>query len=131
MGAMLKTNDISADVQDHLRRVFVTLALGVLVAAAGAGIHVITNLGGLVSTLLGLGCLVGLYGSSSSNNLHDDTKRIALYCGFTFFQGMSIGGLINTLLFIDPSIIPVALGGTCLVFACFAGAAMLAKRRSW
>lgn len=46
-------------------------------------------------------------------------------------QGLSLGSLIDLVLQTDPSILVTALLATTTIFACFAGAALFAKRRSY
>ncbi|MBA0835065.1 hypothetical protein Goarm_007373, partial [Gossypium armourianum] len=47
------------------------------------------------------------------------------------FEGASIGPLIDLAIQIDPSVLVAAFVGTALAFACFSGAAMLARRREY
>ena len=46
-------------------------------------------------------------------------------------QGFSLGSLIYMVLLMDPAILVTALLATTTVFVCFAGAALLAKRRTY
>merc|ERR1711974_562663 len=125
--AMLKSNDVSAGTQSHLARVYSVLSLGLGVAALGSWIHLQTHLGGVLSTLATFGFLLWLsFDQDKSNQL----KRIGIFSGFCFAKGLSIGGLVEQLLFIDPSIVFSALLGTVGIFACFSQSAMLSKRRS-
>jgi len=125
--AMLKSNDVSAGTQSHLARVYSVLSLGLGVAALGSWIHLQTHLGGVLSTLATFGFLLWLsFDQDKSNQL----KRIGIFSGFCFAKGLSIGGLVEQLLFIDPSIVFSALLGTVGIFACFSLSAMLSKRRS-
>jgi Bax inhibitor 1 len=50
---------------------------------------------------------------------------------FGLLQGMSLGELVAVLLEVDPHMLLVATIGTTVIFMCFSGAAMLAKRRSY
>lgn len=52
------------------------------------------------------------------------------FCGM-IRQGLSIGGLVEMVAFIDPAIIVTAFMGTVAVFGCFSLAALVAKRRSY
>ena len=54
-------------------------------------------------------------------------QRVGLFSAFAFFQGASLGTLIEVLLFIDSSIIVHALAATTAVFLCFSGAALFGK----
>lgn len=132
-GRVLKMNDISIRTQEHLKKTYLALCAGVSVAAAGSYIHMLYNLGGMMS---GIGCflLLGMLHSSRSNNSYDSAefqKRLGYYLGFCLLKGISIGGLIENALFIDPAIVLVSFIGTMVVFGCFSLAALLAKRRSY
>ena len=47
------------------------------------------------------------------------------------FEGASVGPLIDLAIQIDPSVLVAAFVGTAIAFACFSGAAMLARRREY
>ena len=128
--AMLKTNDISAPVQAHLKKVYQCLACGVLAASVGTYAHLQYNLGGFVTLLGTLGCLLLLSGTPDQGAANFE-KRAALFGGMCFFKGCSIGGLVEHALFMDPSLVVIAFLGTTLSFACFSGAAILSRRRSY
>jgi hypothetical protein len=150
--ALLKANDISAPVQTHLGKVFsgkacfdlagpalthsntthldsdAVLTLGVGAAAVGAWTHTVTGLGGgFISAAAVFGLLLWLLYQQDKQNT---PKRLALFVAFGFSQGMSIGGLIDVILAVDPNIAVIALVATTSVFACFAGFSLLSRRRS-
>lgn len=125
--ALFKTNDLTSDIQSHLSRVYATLTAGILVAAVGVYLHLLLNIGGLLTTLGSLGVIVWIGMDQDKNNL---SKRLGMFAAFTLLQGASLGPLIELLLFVDPSILVTALLGTATIFACFSIASMLAKRRS-
>jgi FtsH-binding integral membrane protein len=64
-------------------------------------------------------------------NKADYQRRVAVIGGFGFLQGLSLGPLINHTVHVDPSILVTAFLATTTIFACFTGAALLAKRRSY
>ena len=45
--------------------------------------------------------------------------------------GFSLGPLLGAVIEIDPSIIPTAFLGTCVIFVCFSLAALYSERRAW
>jgi len=62
-----------------------------------------------------------------TNNL----KRFSILMAFGFFKGASLGNLVNTVLYVNPSILYMAFFGSLAIFASFSAAAMFAQRRSY
>jgi Bax inhibitor 1 len=124
--AVLKTNEISPQVQKHLSNVYATLTLGIATAAMSAALSLYTGFFGQWTGLAGLGMLVWLMMTP-----RDDPKRLPLFLGFTALEGLCVAPLIGAVMMIDPSIIATAFLMTTSVFACFSGAALFAKRRSF
>lgn len=60
LGVMLKDNDVSASTQGHLARVYTLLAGGLAVSAAGAWVHTVTGMGGILSSFAAFGLLMWL-----------------------------------------------------------------------
>lgn len=127
MQSLFKLNDVSPAVQNHLAKTYATLTGMVLAAALGAYAHMLYHLGGMLSTLVTVGILFYL-ASSRTLTLQ---QRVYLALGFGFFKGLSIGGLVEAVIFIDPSIVVTAFTGTVAIFACFSLAALVSKRRSF
>jgi FtsH-binding integral membrane protein len=128
LNALLKSNDIESHVQNHLCKVYLMLACGVGVAAGGAWVHLLYNIGGLLTLLATFGTMM-ILAMDSDKTLN--TSRLATFAAFTFFQGASLGSLVEVALMVDPSIIVTAFSATVAVFLCFSGAAMFARRRSY
>ena len=118
-------NDISADVQKHLSKTFTTLAMVVACAAVGVQLYLYTHLAPLLFFVGTMLCLWGFHGE------RDQTKRTYYLLGFGVCKGGAIGGLVEAALFMDPAIVTTAFLVTLVVFGCFAGAALFAKRRSY
>ena len=112
----------------HLVDVYNHLTLGVALAAVGAWLHLQTNLGGLLSALGALGCLLALSGTPDSAVTRG--KRTGLFLGFTLLKGLSLGPLIAMALRVNPALITTAALGTTLVFACFSASAYFSDKRS-
>ena len=106
---------------------YATLTAGILVAAVGVYLHILLNIGGLLTMLGSLGMLVWIGMDQDKNNL---SKRLGMFAAFTLLQGASLGPLIELLLFVDPSILVTALLGTATIFACFSVASMLGESQS-
>eukprot|EP00897_Mesotaenium_endlicherianum_P008782 jgi/Mesen1/7932/ME000422S07091 len=104
---------LSPKVQNHLQKVFTTLCASLLLSAVGVYVHILSHVGGVLTH-------IGFIGAG---------KRMKLLVAAAFLQGCSIGNLVEAVLSFDPSIVLSAFLGTVAIFACFAGAALLAKRR--
>lgn len=95
--------------------------------AAGSYLHLLWNIGGLLTTLGCFGSIAWLLSSSP----YEEQKRVALLMATALLQGASIGPLIDLAIKIDPSILITSFVGTAIAFGCFSAAAMLARRREY
>ncbi|KAF2282732.1 hypothetical protein P3X46_016474 [Hevea brasiliensis] len=118
---------ISPVVQAHLKQVYLTLCCTLVASAAGAYLHILWNIGGLLTTFACLGCMAWLL----SVPPYEEQKRVALLMAAGLFEGASIGPLIDLAIKIDPSVLITAFVGTSVAFGCFSAAAMLARRREY
>ncbi|CAE7239234.1 tmbim6 [Symbiodinium sp. KB8] len=125
--ALLKAGDISAGTQDHLARVYLTLCIGLAASSVGAYVHMLTHMGGMLSSLAALGLTLWLaFDADKTNTL----KRVSIFTAFCFAKGMSVGPLVAYAAYVEPSIILTAFLGTATIFGAFSLSAMLSKRRS-
>ncbi|KAJ7561280.1 hypothetical protein O6H91_03G021600 [Diphasiastrum complanatum] len=120
---------LSPNVQRHLQRVYLTVAGALLVSAIGVYAHILLGIGGLLTSLGFIGSSIWLANTSSS--AAEEGKRLKLLAAAAFFEGASLGTLIQAVLSFDPSIVVTALLGSVAIFACFSGAAVLARRREF
>ncbi|KAG4973059.1 hypothetical protein JHK87_029880 [Glycine soja] len=120
---------ISPVVQNHLKQVYFTLCFAVVAAAVGAYLHVLLNIGGFLTTVACMGSSFWLLSTPPFEEAC--RKRVTLLMAASLFQGSSIGPLIDLAIHIDPSLIFSAFVGTALAFACFSGAALVARRREY
>lgn len=118
---------ISPVVQTHLKRVYLTLCCALVASAFGAYLHVLWNIGGLLTTFGFLGSMIWLLSSPP----YEEKKRLSLLLLSAVLEGASIGPLIKLGIDIDPSILITAFVGTAVAFVCFSAAAMLARRREY
>ncbi|GMJ06089.1 ARABIDOPSIS BAX INHIBITOR 1, BAX inhibitor 1 [Hibiscus trionum] len=118
---------ISPIVQTHLKKVYLTLCCALIASAFGAYLHIILNIGGYLTTFACFGAIIWL----QSTPLYLEQKRFSLLMASAVFEGASVGPLIDLAIQIDPSVLVAAFVGTALAFACFSGAAMLARRREY
>jgi len=104
-----------------------TLCFAVAAAAAGAYLHVVFNIGGILTLIAGVGTSIWLL----STPPYQERKRLGLLMAAAMFQGASIGPLIDMAIQVDPSLIFSSFVATALAFGCFSGAALVAKRREY
>ncbi|KAG7471925.1 hypothetical protein MATL_G00103200 [Megalops atlanticus] len=129
--ALFKFSQISASTQQHLKNVYASLAVCMLVAAAGSYVHVVTRLfqGGFLSLLGSLGMMAWL--AMTPHSHETEKKRLAILAGFAFFTGVGLGPAMDFVIAINPSIILTAFLGTSVIFVCFTLSALYARRRSY
>ncbi|KAK2874527.1 hypothetical protein QQF64_003190 [Cirrhinus molitorella] len=128
--ALFKFSQISRSTQQHLKNVYASLAVCMLVASAGSYIFIITRLfqGGL--TMLGSLAMMGWL-AMTPHSPQTEKKRLAILSGFAFFTGLGLGPLMDYVISVNPSIILTAFLGTSVIFACFTLSALYAQRRSY
>jgi len=124
--ALSNFKEISKSTQDHLKKVYVTLAGMVAISAVGCYLHVAFHVGGGWSGLIALGLLMWL----SFTDQREEQKRLGILAGFCVFEGLSIGPIVNQSLYLDPSIVVTAFLGAAAIFACFTAASLFSKQRS-
>uniref|UniRef100_A0A8C3CZ74 Transmembrane BAX inhibitor motif containing 6 n=1 Tax=Cairina moschata TaxID=8855 RepID=A0A8C3CZ74_CAIMO len=123
--ALFKFSHISASTQEHLKRVYASFALCMLVAALGAYINVVTHFFQF-SLLTGLGSLgLMIWLTATPHSRETEQKRLGMLAGFAFLTGPFSPPWLS------PSIIPTAFLGTATIFACFSLSALYARRRSF
>lgn len=127
MDTMLRMTDLPEAVRAHLVQVYSALCFTLLAAAAGAYVHTISHIGGM---LTGFACM-GLFMLIMQEPQQNTQKRLGMLLGFGFFKGCSIGPLVEQAMYVDPGIIITALMGTTMIFACFTASSLAAKRRSY
>lgn len=118
---------LEAPVRSHLKNVYSCLTMSVLSAAAGAYVHLFTDLlrgGGLIMGLVSLGLAIGLH--MTPDNGKNRGQRLTMLLGFAFVSGLSSGPLLDLAIRINPTILPNALALAGVIFASFSGAALMA-----
>ncbi|KAJ4955395.1 hypothetical protein NE237_012178 [Protea cynaroides] len=118
---------ISPLVQNHLKLVYLSLGCALVASAVGVYLHLLWNIGGILTTLACLGSILYLL----SVPPYEEKKRVSLLMAAAFFEGASVGPLIDLVIEVDPSILISGFVGTAIAFGCFSAAAMLAKRREY
>ncbi|XP_040197143.1 bax inhibitor 1 [Rana temporaria] len=129
--ALLKFSNISPSTRQHLKQVYASFALSLLVAAAGAYVNVVFRFlqGSFMSFAGSLGMMLWLMMTPHSRET--EKKRLGILAGFAFFSGIGLGPALNLCLAVDPSIIPTAFLATAVIFTCFSLSALYAQRRTY
>jgi len=126
--AVGKSSALTPVVRSHLIKVYTTLALSVLAAAAGVFVQMTTHMFGQgLSFIATIGLLVW-FASIPQVEL---AKRFLALLSVAFFQGTIVGPLVEYTLNIDPALVATAFLGTTCIFACFSGMSLFAERRSY
>ncbi|XP_031835498.1 bax Inhibitor-1 [Nomia melanderi] len=125
------TNRLEAPVRQHLKNVYACLSLSAVTAAAGAYIHLFTEIlqANMLTTLGTFGLLLALI--STPDNGKNQKLRLSYLLGFAFLSGLGLGPLIKIVIAVNPSIIVTALIGTTVIFVSFSISALLAERGHW
>ncbi|KAM7274217.1 hypothetical protein ACFE04_028881 [Oxalis oulophora] len=127
---------ISPVVQNHLKHVYLTLCCALVASAIGAYLHIIWNIGGLLTTIGCFGCIAWMLSTPTyqqyttnrlglvkdSDSLLEDACCSFAVNNFTFVFNLPV---------IYANVLISAFVGTALAFGCFSAAAMLAKRREY
>ncbi|TJX46161.1 hypothetical protein E8P77_29010, partial [Soehngenia saccharolytica] len=127
--AMKNLRKISPVVQNHLKRVYLSLACAVAAAAVGVYLHLLWNVGGILTALGTIGAIVWLLSVPPSP--YNEGKRVKLLMAAAALKGATLGPIIDAFIQIDPSILVSTFVGTALAFACFSASAILARRREF
>lgn len=126
---LLQFTELDPRVQQHLARVYATLTVALLAAAAGVACDLIWAVGGTLMTIAAFGSLLWLgFTPATPQNA---SKRYALLCGFSFAQGTSIGPLVGLALGVNPGLILTTVLATASIFVCFTASALMTQRRSY
>lgn len=126
---VLKMNDYNSQVQKHLANVYLALVACLVTTAVGVAASMQFGIGGgWIGTIGTFGMLFWIQMDSRKEDL---PRRLAMLCGFGFFQGIAVTPLINLAIDVDPAIVMTAVIGTITIFGCFSAAALTAKKRSY
>jgi len=132
MKKLMSLSHIPLATQNHLKKVYACMSVGLMFSAAGAWTNLKYQLIGQ-SPFFSFIALLGtsLYLASVPHTAKNLIKRVSVLFSLAFFMGMTTTPLIELAMSIDPSIVVTAFTGTCLIFACFTASALLARRRSY
>ncbi|XP_064598061.1 probable Bax inhibitor 1 [Liolophura sinensis] len=131
MQAMTDFSHLEKRVQDHLKNVYTCLFIAMFAAAGGSFLHLYLRfmLPSLITVIGSIGLMLWL--AATPHTKQNFTKRMAILGGFATLTGMSLGPLMDYVIRLDPSIIPTAFMGTCVIFGSFSLAALFCRSRTF
>ncbi|KAL4009201.1 hypothetical protein ACER0C_003053 [Sarotherodon galilaeus] len=114
--ALFQFSHISHSTQEHLKKVYSSLAICMLSAAsplAVLGLLICLS----VATLTSLGLFIWF--AVTPHNPETERKRLAFLEGFALLTGFSLGPILDDVIAVDPNVIATAFVGTSVIFICF------------
>ncbi|CAI5501859.1 unnamed protein product [Closterium sp. Naga37s-1] len=127
--ALKNFSALTPSIQSHLQKVYLTLALTLVVASLGAYAHVLWGLGGALSSIASIAGVLWLNATPAVPA--NESFRFRLLLAIAFSHGCSIGPLVDAVIQINLGLLVTAFVATAAIFLCFSGAALLAKRREY
>lgn len=116
-------NKLEKDVLDHLRIVYGTLSVGLMLAATGAALEVLNVVrANFLLSIASLACFFAL--CFTPHSPQNERRRFGYFAVFAFLTGMSTGPQIEDVMQLNPSILLTAFLGTAIIFGCFSLAAL-------
>jgi FtsH-binding integral membrane protein len=130
--AMVNFSGVHKEVQQKLQQVYALLTCTILAGVLGCVTHMYVLRIPLLLSVIGMfGLLFALKLTESKDVFSYVAKRsLGLYL-YGFVNGLFVAPLVESVMDIDPKLPLVALVATTVIFACFSGFALLAKRRSY
>ena len=124
------TENLEPPVRKHLKNVYATVTLAILITAVGCYFQTLfTFIGVELLTILGtLGTLIWLIITPCNNNNNGKSqikKKLIVFCVFAFLSGYNLGFLLQNA---NPVLIVQAFLVTSIVFVCFSLSALVAPR---
>lgn len=130
--ALTDFSRLDAPTKKHLKNVYASLAISLITAAVGAGLHLLTNVLKAISPIGALGSIGFMLAIMfTENQPKNQLKRLGYLVGMAFCTGLSLGRLMDIVIQIDPTIVPTAFFASALIFVCFSLCALLAEDRSY
>ncbi|KAL3977648.1 TBC1 domain family member 14 [Sarotherodon galilaeus] len=122
--ALFQFSHISHSTQEHLKKVYSSLAICMCLAAVGSYVYIylVARLVTVsaVSPLALLGLLICLaVATLTSLGLLIWFARLAVLEGFALLTGFDLGPILDSVIAVDPNIIATAFVGTSVIFICF------------
>jgi len=122
---------VAPTVRDHLRNVYTNLAVMLSISALGAYLDMARTVpllhGGSVSAFGTFASLLA-FSFTPATRQNESFRKYLLYT-FALSKGLTLGPLIQSVLYINPSNVFFALLGSALLFASFSASALVTPRR--
>ncbi|KAF4670258.1 Bax inhibitor 1 [Perkinsus olseni] len=130
--AVLSFKPLDAPARKHLQKIYGILTIGVACTAAGCWFHVqVAQIGSFITAIMSIALLMGSMYTTDPYSDRIDPKRLAMFAGFAFLKGVSLGPLIYYSMAVDPDLLMTAFYGTLAIFACLSACAIFSRRREW
>jgi len=108
--------------------VYSTLAMALICCCIGAVFDMRFHIGGLMTTLATVGLTIYVGMDQNKSSRADVQRRLLTLGAIGFLQGTSIGPLIATAIYINPSLLISAFLSTSMIFVAFTIAALRCSR---
>uniref|UniRef100_A0A669DBE8 Transmembrane BAX inhibitor motif-containing protein 6 n=1 Tax=Oreochromis niloticus TaxID=8128 RepID=A0A669DBE8_ORENI len=112
--ALFQFSHISHSTQEHLKKVYSSLAICMCLAAVGSYVYIY-----LVACLVRVSAASPLAVLGLLICLSTERKRLAFLEGFALLTGFSLGPILDDVIAVDPNVIATAFVGTSVIFICF------------
>lgn len=132
--SMFSLNDIDKNVQVHLKNVYSTLSIGLILSCVAAYAFMLSTILQSMTTMLMVLSFITSIGSSlyiyfTHHSRETISARIGAFFLFAFSTGLGFGPLLHAVSIINPETIPTALLGAALIFVSFSLASLLTRKR--
>lgn len=121
---LFKFGSIKASTKSQLSEVYQLLTGLIASCSVGVYLNIAFGYGGSGTGLMGFMCMLYVFLAREKS-----MGRLMALMGFGLLEGMSLGGLVQLSLMIDPSIVITALLSTLGIFISFSLAALWSDRR--
>ncbi|KAA0184180.1 BAX inhibitor 1 protein [Fasciolopsis buskii] len=134
LSSLLAFNDIDKNVQVHLKNVYSTLSIGLILSCVAAyAFQLSSYLQSMVTSLMIISFVASL-GSSLYIYFTQHTRdtinaRLAAFFIFAFSTGLGMAPLLHVISVINPDTIPTAFLGAAMIFVSFSLAALFTRKR--
>uniref|UniRef100_A0A4X2L8H8 Bax inhibitor 1 n=1 Tax=Vombatus ursinus TaxID=29139 RepID=A0A4X2L8H8_VOMUR len=129
--ALFMLSHFTPNLQRNLKKVYDSFSFCMIMAAAGAYLHIFIRLiqPCLLLVLSSLGLTIWLV--KTPHHHKTEKKRLVILFVFAFLVGNGLGLALDLCITTNPNIIPTSLLGTAMIFSCFTLSSVYAKRHSY
>ncbi|KAG5454157.1 Bax inhibitor 1 [Clonorchis sinensis] len=132
--SMFTFNDIDKHVQVHLKNVYSTLSVGLILSCVAAYAFTLSTFLQSMTTMLMVLSFITTLGSSlyiyfTPHSTESLSARLFAFFLFAFSTGLGFGPLLRVISIINPETIPTALLGAAVIFVSFSLASLFTRKR--